>query len=121
MRADVRPLEIRNHRDDRWLEIAWSDGVTAVVPHRLLREACRCALCLAAIRSGQSLRAEVGIRLNSVEPYGPNALRLCFDDGHSRGLYPFAYLRELPAGTRPVGSDQQENVLANPSNSSGLR
>jgi len=121
MRADVRPLEIRNHLDDCWLEIVWSDGVTAVVPHRLLREACRCAFCLAAIRSGKSLRAEVGIRLNSVEPYGPNALRLSFDDGHSRGLYPFAYLRELPAGTRQVDGDQQENVLANPSNSSGLR
>jgi DUF971 family protein len=30
---------------------------------------------------------------------------LSFDDGHSRGLYPFAYLRELPAGTRPVDGD----------------
>lgn len=121
MRADVRPLEIRNHRDDRWLEIAWSDGVTAIMPHRLLREACRCAHCLAAVRAGQSVLAQAGILLDGVEPYGPNALRLSFDDGHSRGLYPFGYLRELPAGSRSTAGIQQENVLANPSNSSGLR
>ena len=121
MRADVHPLEIRNHSDGRWLEIAWSYGVTAVLQHQLLREACRCAFCIAATRSGKSLRAEAGIRLDAVEPYGPNALRLSFDDGHSRGLYPFAYLRELPAGLFPVTGDQQENVLANPNNSSGLR
>lgn len=121
MTVELRPLEIRNHRDGRWLEIAWSDGVTAVMPHRLLREACRCAHCLAAKKAGQMIRAEAGICLDVVEPYGPNALRLSFDDGHSRGLYPFAYLRELPAGSRPVASLQQEKELANPSSSSGLR
>ncbi len=121
MTVELRPVEIRNHRDGRWLEIAWSDGVTAVVPHRLLREACRCAHCLAVVRAGKTLHAEAGICLDVVEPYGPNALRLSFDDGHSRGLYPFAYLRELPAGRRSTAGTQQENVLANPSSSSGLR
>jgi DUF971 family protein len=121
MRSDVRPLEIRNHRDGRWLEIAWSDGVTAVVPHRLLREACRCAHCLAAARAGETLRAVSGICLEAVEPYGPSALRLSFNDGHSRGLYPFAYLRELPSGSRSTAGSQQENMLANPSSSSGLK
>jgi DUF971 family protein len=53
-----------------------------------------------------------------IEPYGPGMLRFGFDDGHSRGLYPFEYLRELPSGSRAV---QQENVLANPSSNSGLR
>ena len=113
---EVHPVELRNHRKDRWLEIAWSDGVTAVVPHRILREACRCALCLAEMRAGQTVRAEPGICLDAVESYGPNTLRLVFDDGHGRGLYPFSYLRELPAA-----GAQQENVLAKPSSNSGLR
>lgn len=113
---DIHPVELRNHRKTRWLEIAWSDGVTAVVPHRVLREACRCAHCLAAMRSGKAVHAEPGICLDAVEPYGSNALRMVFDDGHGRGLYPFSYLRELPAA-----GVQQENVLANPSSSSGLR
>jgi len=121
MRADLRPLELRNHPGDRWLEIVWSDGVTAVLPHRLLREACRCAHCLAAIRSGAAAPVAAGIRLDLIEPYGSGTLRLGFDDGHSRGLYPFEYLRELPAGSRFKLPVQQENELANPSSSSGLR
>jgi DUF971 family protein len=121
MHADLRPLELRNHHEDRWLEIIWSDGVTAVLPHRLLREACRCAHCLSATRSGVSEPVTAEIRLDLIEPYGPGALRFGFDDGHSRGLYPFEYLRELPAGRRKAIPLQQEKELANPSNSSGLR
>lgn len=121
MRAPLRPLELRNHHDHRWLEITWSDGVTAVLPHRLLREACRCAHCLSAIRSGASQPIASGIRLDLIEPYGPAALRFGFDDGHSRGLYPFEYLRELPSGSRIAAELQQENVLAKPSSNSGLR
>lgn len=121
MDAAVRPVEVRNHREDRWLEVSWSDGVTAVLPHRLLREACRCAHCQASVRAGEGIRAASGIRLDAVEPYGANCLRLSFDDGHARGLYPFEYLRELPVGSRPPGTAQQENELANPSSSSGLR
>ncbi len=115
------PVEIRNHPQGRWLEITWSDGVISVLPHRLLREACRCAQCQAERRSGSLMAAGQGIMLDLVEPYGANVLRLGFDDGHSRGLYPFTFLRELPARRSAPAADQQENVLANPSSSSGLR
>ena len=121
MSAGLRPLELRNHPGDRRLEIVWSDGVIAVLPHQLLREACRCAHCLSALRAGTLLPVAPGTTLDLIEPYGPAALRLGFDDGHSRGLYPFEYLRQLPAVSRPRLSAQQENELANPSSSSGLR
>lgn len=121
MRADLRPLELRNHHEDRWLEIVWSDGVIAVIPHRLLREACRCAFCISAVRAGAPEHIASGVRLDMIEPYGPGTLRFGFDDGHSRGLYPFEYLRELPSGSRIAAAAQQENVLANPSSNSGLR
>ena len=118
---ELRPLELRNHQEGRWLEVVWSDGVTAVLPHRLLREACRCAHCLSAIRSGTAEAVAAKICLELIEPYGPGALRLGFDDGHSRGLYPFEYLRELPAGILKAWALQQEKELENPSSSSGLR
>jgi DUF971 family protein len=121
MASAARPLEIRNHLEEGWLEIAWSDGVTAVLPHRLLREACRCAHCQAAARAGEAASIVPGIRLHWVEPYGSNSLRLGFDDGHSRGLYPFSFLRELPAGRRSQAPSQQLKVLANPSSSSAPR
>jgi len=121
MTVTLNPVEFRNHHEGRWLEIAWPDGVISMLPHRLLREACRCAQCLAAQRSGSAIVTAPGIRLDLVEPYGANVLRLGFDDGHSRGLYPFALLRELPARPGKSAEGQQENVLANPSSNSGLR
>lgn len=121
MVGTVIPLEIHNNSTERRLEITWGDGVTSVLPHRLLREACRCAGCVAAQRAGNPIAASQEIRLDFVGPYGANVLRLGFDDGHSRGLYPFTYLRELPAACDVVAPGQQENVLANPSSSSGLR
>ena len=98
---ELRPLELRNHQEGRWLEVVWSDGVTAVLPHRLLREACRCAHCLSAIRSGTAEAVAAKICLELIEPYGPGALRLGFDDGHSRGLYPFEYLRGMWRTSEP--------------------
>lgn len=118
--ANLRPLELRNHAEDCWLEIEWSDEVIAVIPHRLLREACRCAGCLAAARAGHAVTAQPGVRVDSIEAYGPNTLRFFFSDGHDRGLFPFDYLRALPVRGRE-GADQQEKVLAKPSSSSGLR
>lgn len=97
MTAEIEPLEICNHRETGMLEIAWSDGMTGILAHRLLREACRCAHCTAATRGGMPVRAETGVRITGVEPWGNNTLRLSFDDGHQRGLYPFDYLRSLVA------------------------
>jgi DUF971 family protein len=120
--APLRPLELRNHTEGCWLEIEWSDAVIAVIPHRLLREACRCAACVAAERAGQAVTAQAGVRVDSIEAYGPNALRLIFSDGHDRGLFPFEYLRALPVRCREgVGKNQQEKELAKPSSSSGLK
>ena len=36
-----------------------------------------------------------GVRLAAIHPVGRYAVRLAFDDGHSTGIYTFAYLREL--------------------------
>jgi DUF971 family protein len=95
MTSPVQALEVCNHGIDGVLEITWSDGITGRMAHRLLREACRCAHCTAATRGGSSVQAEAAIRITAVEPWGNNTLRLSFDDGHQRGLYPFDYLRSL--------------------------
>jgi len=92
---EIHPLEVSSQRATGMLKIIWSDGKTGVTAHRLLREACRCAHCAAVARGGAPVRAETGIRITAIEPYGNNTLRLSFDDGHQRGLYPFDYLRSL--------------------------
>ena len=35
------------------------------------------------------------VNISSIEPVGHYAVRLCFDDGHSTGLYTWEYLYEL--------------------------
>jgi DUF971 family protein len=90
-------LEVCNHHATGMLEIAWSDGVTGILAHRVLRESCRCAHCTADMRRGQPVRASDGTRIVSIEALGGSMLQLVFNDGHQRGIYPLAYLRALAA------------------------
>jgi len=47
----------------------------------------------AIVGGGQAL--EVAIRLDAIHPVGDKGLNLVFSDGHGRGIFPWAYLREL--------------------------
>lgn len=97
--SEIHPEEIGICGNAGLLEILWSDGTTKVVAHQRLREACRCAHCLASSRRGQPVRAPDHIRIAAIEPYGNSTLRIEFDDGHQRGLYPYDYLRALMVST----------------------
>lgn len=50
-------------------------------------------------------------------PIGYYALRLVFDDGHTRGIFPFAYLRELDAAAH---YDDVAGTVSDASRSSSL-
>jgi DUF971 family protein len=114
MSSDV-PVALRVRTATRRLEIDWADGSSDSLPHALLREACRCAACESARRMGIPLGVRTDVAIESVAPYGPNVLHIGFDDGHARGLYPFAMLQALAraasvavgcaeAGGRPAAS-----------------
>ncbi|WP_341890174.1 DUF971 domain-containing protein [Variovorax sp. YR752] len=98
-----RPLEICDHRATGLLEITWDDAGTSRLPHAWLRAHCRCAACEQRART-QAPRPAVAaaLRLTGIHPVGEQGLNLVFSDGHGRGIYPWAYLRELgnrlPAG-----------------------
>ncbi len=92
------PIEVTDHRLSGVLEIAWSDGERSHLQHGMLRERCRCAGCEQRRRHGPGVaRAEETLRLVRMEPVGEHGLNLAFSDGHDRGIYPWAYLRELGA------------------------
>ena len=92
-----QPRSIHSHSVSRYLEIEWSDGVVSRLPHRFLRLHCRCAECRQARNTGHAIATPEDVDLTAVVPYGPASLQLEFSDGHSRGLFPFPYLRELAA------------------------
>ena len=89
------PETIRLDNAGAALVLEWRDGSTDALPFRVLREQCMCALCRSRRDRAQPPRASEGIGVVNVVPSGANAVQLMFSDGHSRGIFPFAYLRAL--------------------------
>ena len=90
-----QPRSLHLHSVSHYLEIEWTDGVVSRLPHRFLRLHCRCAECRQAANTGSAPQAPEDIGLLAIVPYGPASVQLEFSDGHSRGIFPFLYLREL--------------------------
>jgi len=90
------PVEVRAPRGARVMEISFEDGHVGVYPHELLRGYCPCATCHG--HEGPIRFVEGGdLELTDIGEVGNYALRLTWGDGHSTGIYSFAYLRELCA------------------------
>lgn len=89
------PLAVTDHRAAGVLEIEWADGQRSRLAHARLRAGCRCAACTQARRLGSEPAAPPTLRLSALHAVGDQGLNLVFDDGHGRGIYPWAYLREL--------------------------
>ena len=76
------------------LTLHWSDGESSVSA-ATLRARCRCAPCQSARLRGEPVGADATLTLADALPIGHYAVQLRFSDGHDRGIYPWAYLREL--------------------------
>lgn len=92
---DLLPSALRLDHGSRSLALEWSDGSTHALSFRRLRERCRCAECRSLTQRGLDIESGGEVGVAEAVPYGPNAVQLVFSDGHSRGIFPFAYLREL--------------------------
>ena len=83
------------------LALSFADGFEAYLPLPMLRRACPCAVCQGEPDAlGRVIRpkVELGPRafdLVKFETVGGYALQLSWADGHSSGIYTFAYLRDL--------------------------
>lgn len=92
------PTAITDHEQSGVLEIAWSDGERSRLHHARLREHCRCAACEQQRRRGHGVPpADASLRIVRIEVIAEQGLNLAFSDGHDRGIYPWAYLRQLGA------------------------
>lgn len=100
----VVPVELRLESGGARLAIWWRDGDISILTAAALRSACRCGACEALRRRGGDLSAAGCIVVAEIVPLGSNAVRLCFGDGHGRGIYPFSYLRQIASGAAG-GSD----------------
>ena len=91
--------EIRVARDGKSLTIVWDDGGEARFSARQLRRAGRSADAVRARIDGMSVSTGRDLAIVDVRPVGGYAVNVVFSDGYHRGIYPFAYLAQLQAGT----------------------
>ena len=89
------PQEIRLRKAQKMLEVLWSDGVRSQLSCLALRKSFACSMCAQAQQRGLLTLIDADVGVDRLEVYGISGVQFHFSDGHYRGLYPWAYLREL--------------------------
>lgn len=111
-----KPAEVKIHvSTGAGVDVAWSDGHTSHYDFAYLREQCPCALCdderkkkaaarFQPVAGASATLAGTGPALpmfkprataRAAKPVGHYAVQIEFTDGHTTGIYSFAYLREI--------------------------
>ncbi len=91
------PVELRFSRSARTLSIRFDDGESFVLPFKILRLESPSAE-VQGHGSGPKPPPPIiseDLNIDKADPVGRYAVRLHFSDGHSSGLFTWAYLREL--------------------------
>ena len=94
--ADTRPIAVSLKKKSRCLVLEYADGKSFNLSCELLR-----VYSPSAEVRGHGPGQEVlqtgkeNVNIDAVEPVGSYALKLCFDDGHSSGIYTWDYLYQL--------------------------
>lgn len=87
------------------LAIRWNDGQESFLSLELLRRACPCAACggepdvLGQVNRPAVTYSPASFTLEGFAPVGGYALSLRWGDGHSTGIYSFAYLRKFSSSS----------------------
>ena len=94
--GEAWPTEVRLTEEGRLLTVAFDSGEVFALSSGALR---KMTPSVEAKRLSQKERdALIGdrpVRIVAIEPVGNYAIRPTFDDGHSTGIYSWAYLAEL--------------------------
>ncbi len=93
------PETLRFVRRKRLLSITFDDGESFDLPYKMLREESPSAEVQGHGGGPKPpqpiIAADIGVE--KAEPVGRYAVRIWFSDGHSSGLFTWAYLRQLGA------------------------
>lgn len=80
------------------IQLQWPNGPTALIPSKVLREACPCAGCIEEFTGRKLLdptSIPADIRPTAIEPVGNYAVRIVWSDGHDTGLFTWQTLRTV--------------------------
>ena len=105
------PETINYSNSKRILTLSFPDDETVELSAELLR-----VLSPSAEVQGHGPGQEVlqvgkqGVGIIDIQPVGHYAVQLSFDDGHSSGLYTWAYLAQLAANKEALWTDYLEKL-----------
>ena len=93
------PVELRFSSTQRALSILFEPNETVVLPYTFLRANSPSAAVRGHGSGPKPPQAPIAdnITVTGAEPVGRYAVRIFFSDGHSSGLYTWAYLHKLSA------------------------
>ena len=99
----VWPVQLRFSKSSRALTVEFDDEARFSIPYVRLREQSPSAEVRGHGAGPKPPKPIVSpdIEITKAEPVGRYAVRLFFSDGHSSGLFTWAYLRELGETTDP--------------------
>ena len=93
----AQPLDIAIVDEGRTLLLTWTTSVHDRLDAEHIWRMCPSAAGKRRRIDGKTTPATSNLRLTAMQPIGRYAINLSFSDGHDRGIYPWAFLRELAA------------------------
>lgn len=85
--------------------LQWPDGDAVSLHAETVRANCRSAKAVRE-RLDTARRTDFsGITIAGIETIGAYGLNIRFSDGHDRGIYPWAFLRELASSKPPLNKN----------------
>lgn len=94
----IKPLKIKLD-EVRGLFIKWDDNLESTIPLERLRKLCPCASCVIERERNSKSYIPVfnkdQVTVSNLKAVGSYAITVSWRDGHSTGIYEYAYLKML--------------------------
>lgn len=90
----LKPTEIKVNVEQQRLLLSWEDGQHKDFSHAELRENCPCGFCRAIRLRQKDIQYPMDVQISAIYAQG-YGIQICFNDGHDKGIFPWAFLKEL--------------------------
>jgi DUF971 family protein len=105
MMQPIAPIGITVNRNTGMMVVNWNEGHTSEYPFWLLRAGCPCTECRGGHEKMSSepdpaifearLQDGPSVHVQRVDQVGGYAINITWEDGHTYGIYQWAYLRKM--------------------------
>ncbi|MCH7313727.1 gamma-butyrobetaine hydroxylase-like domain-containing protein [Acinetobacter sp. ANC 3882] len=90
----LEPNQLKVDTEQQRLFLMWDDGTQKDFSHAHLRASCPCGFCRAKRLRQQEVHYPDHVAISAIYSQG-YGIQICFDDGHDKGIFPWAFLKEL--------------------------